>query len=382
MIRRVRFLGLVVLLTILASACSGAVQRALVTPTGGSGNDPQAFVPIVRRFVEAHRGLTFKKAVPVTLLSDADFNKKLLGKQGNDAASVEKAAKELEALGLIPGHPDLGALEKALLSAAVSGFYDPKDKRLFVRGVTASPYVRTVIVHELTHAVQDQYFNIDRPELDKSNDERGGAFAGLLEGDAVTIQDQYRHSLSADEQQQAQDEENQGASSVPKDIPRVLLELISFPYIYGPKFVEALRNARGQPGLDAAFRTPPTTSQQVIDPQRYLSRDAGQTVAQPQADGKAFDDGILGEQGLDLLLERAVTGGLSAGKGAAASSAWNGDRYVAWDQSKSVSCIRVAFAARDAQAGQQLATALQAYLKGLPEAHIESAAPLTLRTCG
>jgi hypothetical protein len=375
--------ALLLLLILAFGACgSSAHQRYLVSGSASPAIDLKSFIPTARQFVEQHRGLKFKTPVPVTALSDSDFNKKLLDKQSNDTTSIDKAAKELEAMGLISGHPNLAALEKSLLSTAVTGFYDPKEKQLFVRGVKPTPYVREVIVHELTHGLQDQYFGIDRPLLQQANDERAEAFLGLIEGDAVRIETQYRSSLSADEQQQAQQEENQGAAGVPADIPPVLIELLGFPYIYGPKFVEAVLAARGQTGLDSAFASPPSTTQQVVHPEKFLSHDTGQTVPKPVADATAFDDGILGEQGLDLLMEKAVSSGsLSGSDAAAASQDWNGDHYVAWDQGSGVSCVRTTFAARDSQAGRELATALEAYASTLGNATIESTSPLTVKSC-
>src|SRR5437588_512232 len=82
---------------------------------------------------------------------------------------------------------DLGAAESSLLSNGVAGFYDPTSKTLVVRGEKPTPYVRQVLVHELTHALQDQYFSINRPDLDRADDERGDGLLGLSEGDAVRV---------------------------------------------------------------------------------------------------------------------------------------------------------------------------------------------------
>ena len=68
----------------------------------------------------------------------------------------------LHALGLLDGRPDLARAEQELQGTSVVGFYDPKTKELYVRGVDAKASVRHVLVHELTHALQDQWFSIDR----------------------------------------------------------------------------------------------------------------------------------------------------------------------------------------------------------------------------
>src|SRR5437764_6546797 len=148
----------------------------------------EAFVPVAEKFVEQHRGLTFKQPVPVTVLDDAAFRKKLAADDTpDDPAEIQKSQKDLRALGLIPPGLDLAKTENELLGGDVSGFYDSKAKALFVRGVAATPYVREVIVHELTHAVQDQYFGLDRPGLTNRDDEAFDGFQALYEGDAERV---------------------------------------------------------------------------------------------------------------------------------------------------------------------------------------------------
>src|SRR5205823_11061795 len=115
-------------------------------------------------------------------LSDAAFRQRVIADQtaNADKDELEKATKVLEALGLVPHGTDVSKAMESLVGDAVVGFYDPKTKDLVVRGAELTPYVREVIVHELTHAVQDQHFGIDRPQLDKADDERGTAFTSLV----------------------------------------------------------------------------------------------------------------------------------------------------------------------------------------------------------
>jgi hypothetical protein len=342
-------------------------------PPAGSPN-PQAtapalsiqqFVPIAKRFVEQHRGLTFKTDVPVTLLDDAAFKERLLGKSTSTKTPSQQltiASKELKALHLIDKSVDLGAATDALLGAGVSGFYDPKSKSLVVRGVSATPYVRQVLVHELTHAVQDQWFGIDRPALDAANDEQASAFQAVYEGDAVRIEDEYHNAMTAAEKQQADREAQGQGGGLPADTPQVLLELISFPYIVGPDFVRTLQQAGGQARVDDAFVHPPTTSAQLINVQRFLSGVAARPVATPKADGARFDTSVLGEFGLLLLLER--TPGSSSSQAVRAGDLWGGDSYVAWDAG-SIACVRDNVVADSAADQPQLDAALGAWANGV-----------------
>ncbi|HMC43606.1 MAG TPA: hypothetical protein VKI20_11410, partial [Acidimicrobiales bacterium] len=139
-------------------------------------------------FVERTRSLKFVRQVPVSLLDDSTFRKRVEELITASPTSVEKSQKVLRALGLIGAGVDLGKEERALYAGAVVGLYDQKNKVLLVRGARPTPLVRRTLAHELTHALQDQHFSIYRPELDKRDDESPVAFSALLEGDARRVE--------------------------------------------------------------------------------------------------------------------------------------------------------------------------------------------------
>ena len=361
---------------------------ATTFPTPLSGPTPpstpeltiQQFVPIAERFVETHRGHPFKSPVPVTLLDDTAFRQKLLGDSGSDSAQITVTSKELKALHLIDHTVDLKTATDNLLGAGVSGFYDPKSKSLVVRGVAATPYVRQVLVHELTHALQDQYFGIDRPSLAKADDEQAAAFQALVEGDAVRIENEYHAAMTDAEQSEANREEAAEGAGIPGDTPRVLLEAISFPYVAGPRFVGALATSGGNAAVDRAFAHPPVSSKQLLDANTYLAGIAPRTLAVPHADGTAFDHGVNGEFGLILLFEQA---GLDAAQARGAADLWGGDEYVAWNHG-SGACVRMAVVAGTAAEQGDLDTALSAYAQSVGGTFAASTggAPSVVTVCG
>ena len=339
----------------------------------------QQFVPIAERFVEEHRGHAFKTQVPVTLLDDAAFRKRLLGHTG-DTGTIATSSKELKALHRIDQTVDLSQSAADLLGAGVSGFYDPKSKSLVVRGVSATPYVRQVLVHELTHALQDQYFGIDRPALDKADDEQAGAFQAVVEGDAVRIENEYHAEMTPAEQDQADREEQSQAGGIPANIPRVLLALVTFPYIAGPPFVTALLQEGGTPAVDDAFVHPPVSTEQLLNVNAYLAGRAPKTVPVPHADGTAFDHGVNGEFGLILLFEQA---GASTQQARGVADLWGGDEYVAWNHGAGA-CVRMAVLADSPDDQGTLDAALSAYAKSVGGTFSASVngGPSTTTSCG
>jgi len=364
-------------------ACTPGFGRAQAKPAPSPSASPaaagtlEAFIPVAEAFVEQHRGLRFKAPVKVTFLADAEFTQELEKANGSDPTGYATEAKVLHALGLLDGLPDLAKAEHDLQDSSVIGFYDPKTKQLYVRGVDAKPSVRHVLVHELTHALQDQWFSIDRNL--STEDESELAFRTLVEGDAVRVENQYIATLSSADKRQIQAAEAAGGP-LPPGIPDILIELDSFPYQVGPRFTETVVSG-GQDRLDAAFTTPPTSTAQVIHPDLFLASRGPVGVDLPAADGTVIDKGVLGEFGLDLIMERLKAGGqVTVGQAQAIGSGWSGDRYIAWDQGAQ-SCVRTRFVMNGRDATDALVGALRKFAAVHRGSTVEGSGPVVFTAC-
>ncbi|HVM09457.1 MAG TPA: hypothetical protein VM345_13400 [Acidimicrobiales bacterium] len=348
------------------TAAEGAGQTISVTPEGadtaglsGVALEIAEALPAMMRFVEEKRGLQFKEPVEVTLLGDKAFRARLQGLQEeeteDDRAQIETNARVLKALGLLEGDVDLAEATESLLGDAVAGFYDTENDDLVVRGEELSGSVKVTFVHELTHALQDQYFELDREDIEERDDEASQAFTSLIEGDAVRIEELYRATLPEREQKAIEREEMNAAGGIDPSVPRILLELLSFPYAVGPQFATAVVAEGGQERLDAAFREPPTTSEQILNPDRYLADGAPPRILEnPKADGKIIDQGVIGQLGMILILQRI----LDDDDAFVASDGWGGDRYVAW-RSGDKTCVRTNLVMDTATDAREMADALR-----------------------
>jgi hypothetical protein len=231
------------------------------------------------------------------------------------------------------------------------------------------------MAHELTHALQDQWFGLSRPALDNATDESGDAFRGLIEGDARRVENDYHRSLSSAEQQQADAEAQQiSGAGIDPNIPQVLVTLAAFPYVVGLRFDQAIVQAGGQARLDQAFRDPPTTSRQLFNPDVYLAGQGALPVAAPPADGPAFDHTVLGEIGLILLLNETIP----AADARSVADLWGGDSMVAWQNGSRV-CVRD----RLTTWGDPtlLSGALLVWAKAHPGASVTGTGPFLLTSC-
>jgi hypothetical protein len=286
-------------------------------------------------FVEQERGLEFEEPVQVEIESDDAFHERLFADFDEDAELTAAYEPLYQAAGLLDPGEDLVETLRTALEGAVVGFYDPETAELVVRGGAITPAVRVTMAHELTHALDDQHFDLDRPEYDEADDEIGFGFTGLVEGSAVAVENAYIETLSPDEVDQYFDE--QMSYGIP-DVPFALLQLIGAPYQYGPDLVAALRDDGGRERLDGAFADPPNTSEEVLHPETYLAGDEARAEIQqrPEADGEVVWDGVLGELFIQLALEQEVPD-----QAEAASEGWGGDWATSWRDGER-SCMRAA----------------------------------------
>jgi hypothetical protein len=302
----------------------------------GSGGDPgppaseaevRAAVADISAVVERERGLAFTEPVDVELAGEGEFQRRLLDDFDEGVDELRDAEVLLKAFGLVEPDVDLVEAMRTLLGAGVVGFYDPETDELVVRGTRLTPYVRTTIAHELTHAVDDQHFDLDRPEYDDAADEIGFGFTALVEGNARRVEDAYRAGLSEEERLDAAAEElSLGGDLDLGDVPLVLIDLITAPYGLGHDFVVDLIDDGGQGELDAAFGAPPRTSEQVIDPARYQEGEGAIAVPPPDVPGQVVDTGMAGQ----LLIQVVLADGLGADRARRAAAGWGGDAVVSW----------------------------------------------------
>ncbi len=349
----------------------------LATPISPSGN--AAFdvgVTEVARFVEQTRGLPFKEPVKVELVDDAGFDALLLSDFNAGVGDLRKTEVALKALGLVPPSRDLVADVRRSLTAGVIGFYDPKTKALVVRGTDLTPFTRSTLAHELTHALDDQWFGLDRTELEHADDETLFGFQALTEGSATWVEQAWTTSRSAAEQAQARVEGEAFASqSDLSDLPPAVVQIIESPYSLGYEFVVALTARGGTPALDDAFRRPPVSSEQVMHPERYRSGDLPVAVPRPPADAAAVDDNVMGELSLTQVLSASIAPAVArqAGEG------WGGDRYVVWRSANGRSCLRADFVSDSPTDSTELESALRSWSRLQPAATVTEPTPGTVR---
>jgi hypothetical protein len=351
-----------------------------------SAAELRAAVDEISAFVEAERGLAFTEPVDVELAGEGKFQRRLLDDFDEGVDDLRDTEVLLKAFGLVEADVDLVEAMRTLLGAGVVGFYDPETDELVVRGTALTPYVRTTIAHELTHALDDQRFDLDRPEYDDADDEIDFGFSALVEGNARRVEDAYRAGLSDEERLDAAAEElSLGGGLDLGEVPLVLVDLISAPYGLGHDFVVQLIDDGGQEALDAAFDAPPRTSEQVIDPATYEAGEGAIEVAVPAVAGQVVDQGVAGQ----FLIQVVLADALDEGRARAAAAGWGGDSVVAWRDGQRP-CATLAAVGDDPRETAELLGAFEDWAAGAdrggtgPDVTVvpNGDGPVTVQACG
>ena len=332
----------------------------------------QEFLDLVAElqdYVAEARGLPFEEEVTVELADDDEFEARLADKFEEDVADIEDAEVFYRALGLLPDDTSLVDSLRAIYSAGVLGFYDPETDELVVRGRSTTPYVQQTIVHELVHALDDQHFELHRPQYDDAKDEIGTGFSAVVEGDARRIENRWMSEQPTDFREEAKAEEDAfGAGIDASAYPEILLFELAAPYQLGEVFLGQRISEGGERAVDAALTEPPDTSEQVLFPQLFAPREPRVEVPPPPADGEIVDDGVVGALFLLGLLS-ASDSPVNQSDAFRAVQGWGGDWAVTWTDGD-LACVRADFVGDTPGDTDELESALARWAEGREGAQV------------
>ncbi|KYH38547.1 MAG: hypothetical protein AYL30_004050 [Candidatus Hecatellales archaeon B24] len=174
--------------------------------------------------------------------------------------------------------------------------------------------LRRTLAHESVHILQYVNFEIAKPETHDAEQ----ALNALIEGDADFSADMFlkAEGFKPPEKEPFKPEKLGYREAL------ILIKL--FPYQYGERFAGFLHEHGGWSLLDEAYRNPPSSTEQVIHPEKYLQGEGFEKPELPvfEEEGwKLLGENRLGEYFIYVLLARWV-GYETAEK---ASQGWNGD---------------------------------------------------------
>ena len=265
-------------------------------------------------------------------------------KEDKDADKRYADQKTMEKFGLIPKNYPLDQTLVRVLTEQIAGLYDPDSQEFFIADWTSPADERPVMSHELTHALQDQHFHIDKwTDAAKPDDDAELARDAVIEGSAMAAMVDYELKGSGS----IRDLGDFDPSLIMGDMdsspelakaPKVLQDELLFPYISGIRFTQHLLKAgNGWPDFYKVFDKPPASTQQIMHPDLYLQGVVPSKVELPATQGvvssdwKKLDENDMGEFGVQEILKQF----LPKDRATALASTWSGDRYAIFENQKS-----------------------------------------------
>lgn len=281
--------------------------------------------------VHAVRGLAPRAAIDTRWVTRSELVDHLRGLLRTEAAMRMAAAHEalLFGLNVVSDDFDLGSELVEFLSHHLAGLYDPQAKRLYVATDLGVCQTDSAVEHELVHALQDQHFAIDDrllPAADASD--RIGALQSLAEGDATCV---TRHPACAPGSTWGSDLPELAQPEQGHDLPSVLRRSAMAPYVDGVELVRWLLSRGGWELVNAVWRHPPETTEQLLHPDKLLAREPAEFVPVPVPPPDPgltalVQRDVVGEQSLRVLLAEW----LSPAEAANRAAGWGGDRLAVY----------------------------------------------------
>jgi hypothetical protein len=312
-----------------AAAAAGCRERA------AAGNGPYADkvaddVPLIEHAL----GVKFKRPPKLEIRSREQVREFLLATLKTPEARKQIANEEtlFKLLGMLPDTMHLGDFYVRVLTEQIIGYYDPKTKILYVVNGADETYAGITIMHELVHALQDQYINLDSLEHITGDDDRAAAAQAVIEGEAtyeqVYIMAGGAGNIAAQlpggwESMRQTIRDAQASQPIFASAPMVIQETLLFPYINGADFVRRFKeHVRNRLPLDSL----PTTTEQVMHDAAYFTahRDLPSEITLPPIAG-TVDTNDFGEFGTRLYLFQHTK---DREQSIRASNGWDGDRYA------------------------------------------------------
>ena len=309
------------------------------------------------------RGLAIKRPVKSGLKSKDEIERSVVQDLDESTTPAEFAAtqKTLARLGLVTKDFRLRDYIVKLLREQVAGFYEPKTQEFYLAAWVPISEQRTVMAHELMHALQDQHFNLRRFEdWPKGDSDAELAVHALIEGEATIMMYQYaldREGVKLDVTLLGSLTERMLADSSPDDAsrypvlagaPAVLRDGLQFPYIYGAGFVQEVLKSGSWSAVDKSYSRLPASTEQIMHPERFITRDDPVKIDMPDLAGalgrewKKADADVNGEFGYQIALREFI--GKAAVKAAAG---WGGDRYLLYEDSRNGATMLAQFTVWD-----------------------------------
>ena len=270
------------------------------------------------------------------------------------AAEMHATELSLRKFGLVSSDFQYRPFIIKLLTEQVAGYYDARAREFHLADWLDLEGQKPVMAHELTHALQDQHFNLRRFEKWPHGDSDAElAVHALIEGDATLAMTIYKAKNPLVALAFTRSLTSSGISSEQfNQAPRALRESLIFPYLQGLEWTSQLYQRGGWDMVSKAFARLPLSSEQILHPEKYFnyehpikvvlpdftnllnSKASGRRSTTrrplPTLDWHRIDSDVNGEWNYSLILDQFLN---SPAESRRAAAGWAGDRYALYEGS-------------------------------------------------
>jgi hypothetical protein len=308
-------------------------EKKTAEPPSTTGIDAKglfAEMDAILDFASADTGYPKRSPVQRKLLSRSQLDGMYLA-AWNNAQGIEgrilNAELVLKKFGLLPAEFELSSFLRTNVTKRISGLYRPDDKTMYLMNWVPLEQQRPIMAHELTHALQDQSFDLTRfmapetvpsrslrvTELDAS--ERSETRRAIVEGQATLVlldyelqqafagrgrtldAATYAHAMEF-MQTRLQDYESPVSF---RNAPLIFSATTEFPYREGLAFeLQAVRIGR-RAAFAGMFDRPPRSTYEILEPDAYFAGKKPPVVPIPDLSSvlkdnyEPYDNGAMGE---------------------------------------------------------------------------------------
>ena len=314
-----------------AGAATGAAQNAAIIATTDA----------VLKETSELRELSIMRPVKSGAQSRSEIERMIIKNLDSDTTPAEMHATEalLRVFGLAPNNFEYRPFLIKLLTEQVADYYDPKAQQFYLADWIELEGQKPVMAHELTHALQDQHFDLKRfDKWPKGDSDAELAAHALIEGDATLAMTLYmaKHPLVALAFIKSLGSQETSSEQF-KRAPRALRESLLFPYEAGSTWATAVYRRGGWDMVSKAFTKLPQSTEQIIHPDKYFAYEAPVKLTLPELQQqlgpkwKRIDNDVNGEWGIYLILDEYLNDAVESKKAAAG---WAGDEFALYEGAK------------------------------------------------
>ena len=275
------------------------------------------------------------------------------------------------------------SLRQMYSDPGVAGYFQPETGEVFVPLTTDGMSIgdRSVIVHELVHALTEQHFNWGEAQISHLNSDKIDRYQALLaviEGDAVMQATRYvleqitpeeieaTQALRAEAEQNSQNTDETGET----EIPRFLVDFGNFPYSEGLNFLTSILDLEGSDNIEPSeedfsiinelYINPPASTEQIYHFEKYPSE---ATLEVDHRITKLTGYELISTRDWGMLGFVAVFDQIlgSQGPSRPAVAGWGGDQFSLWHKGEEVA-LALTYRGDEATDTEEMATAMKGYI--------------------